>query len=413
MGDPMNRRGAIPVLESRHLLLGVTGSIAAYKAVDLASKLTQTGAKVDVVLTRAAQRFVTPLSFQSVTGRRAFTDEDLWGDEAHVMHVSLAERADLLIVAPATANTIAKMAHGQADTLLTLAALGSRCPMLVAPAMDGGMFEHPATRENVAALRARGVTIVGPVEGRMASGLTGFGRMVEPGELLGHIRLVLGSRGSLAGKKVVVTAGGTQEPVDPVRVLANRSSGKQGFALAQAATDRGAKVVLVTGPVHLDTPVGSERIEAATAAEMSEHVLRAVDESHVLLMAAAVADFRAASPSTEKIKRGKGVPKLKLEPTEDILRLVTERRDATGWPKFVVGFAAETEDLVANARAKLEAKELSLVIANDITAQDAGFGVGTNRVTIIDEHGGVQELPLMTKAEVAEVVIDRVVGLLT
>lgn len=402
----------IPILEDRRILLGVTGSIAAYKAVDLASRLTQAGAQVDVILSEAAQRFVNPLSFQSVTGRRAYCDADLWGGEAHVMHVGLSHDADLHLVAPATANTIAKLAHGQADSLLTLTALAVRCPLALAPAMDAGMFEHPATQANVSVLKERGVELLGPAEGRMASGLSGIGRMVEPAELMGHVRRILGRDGELASQLVVITAGGTQEPIDPVRVVANRSSGKQGFALAQAAVDLGAQVVLISAPTALDTPIGVERIDVDNAAEMLEVVLQATEKAAVLLMAAAVADFRPVGMSDEKIKRRKGVPKLKLEATEDILAAVATRRKKTGHPKIVVGFAAESEDLLNNARAKLDQRGLDLIVANDITAADAGFGVDTNRVTILDGGGGTQELPLMSKVGVADVVLGRVAALL-
>ncbi len=404
----MKNLKTIPTLRGRRITLGVTGSIAAYKAADLASKLTRGGAEVDAILSEAACEFVSPLTFQSVTGRRAYTDADLWSSEAHVLHIGLGEASDLLVIAPATANTIAKLACGLAETLLTVTALAARGPILVAPAMDAGMYEHPATQANLATLRERGVTILGPVEGRMASGLIGMGRMIEPAELLGHIRLALGREGGLAGRKVVVTAGGTHEPIDPVRVVANRSSGKQGFALAQAALDRGADVTLVAGPVALKAPVGVIRVDVETAAEMRDAVLGAVDGADALLMAAAVADFRPAQAEEHKVKRRRGVPEVRLEPTDDILALVFEQRKTIGWPKVTVGFAAESQDLVENARAKLDEKGLSLMVANDVTAPGAGFGVNTNRVTLLDSEGGVQELPLMTKTEVAEFVLQRV-----
>jgi phosphopantothenoylcysteine decarboxylase/phosphopantothenate--cysteine ligase len=402
----------IPLLEGRRLLLGVTGSIAAYKAAELASCLTQAGAQVDVVLTEAAQHFVTGLTFQSLTGRRAFTEADLWGSEAHVLHVGLAQGADLLVIAPATADTLAQLAHGRADSLLTLTALAATCPLLVAPAMDAGMYEHPATQANLELLRSRGAIVIGPAEGRMASGLVGPGRMVEPAEMLGHIRQALGRQGPLAGRRVVVTAGGTQEPLDPVRALMNHSSGKQGYALAEAALDRGAHVILVSAPTALAAPIGAELVPVKTAAEMGRALLPAAAQADVLLMAAAVADFRPAQPSQQKHKRGRGTPKLELEPTEDLLAQVMAQRGSGGRPQVVVGFAAETQDLVANARAKLEAKGLSLVVANDITAPDAGFAADTNRVTLLDPGGRVEALPLMSKAEVAEVVLDWVAELL-
>jgi phosphopantothenoylcysteine decarboxylase/phosphopantothenate--cysteine ligase len=401
----------IPLFKDKHLLLGVAGSIAAYKAADLASALTQAGAKVDVILTEAAAKFVTPLTFQSVTGRKAYTD--LWGDDAPVIHVGLAEKAEALIIAPATADLIAKLAHGLADNLLTVAALAARCPLLVAPAMDGGMFEHPATQANLQTLQERGVIIVGPAEGRMASGLTGKGRLVEPDELLGHIRLTLAMNGPLAGRRVVVTAGGTQEALDPVRFISNHSSGKQGFALAQATLDRGARVTLITAPNTLPTPVGAERVNVRSAAEMAEAVLAASTDADVLIMAAAVADFRPETEAEQKIKRSElDGYELRLTKTIDILAAVAERKGETGKPAITVGFAAETQNLIENARQKLRKKKLSLLVANDVTAKDSGFFVDTNRVTIIDAGGGAQTLPLMSKAEVAEAVCERVERLL-
>ncbi len=258
------------VLSNKRIVLGVTGSIAAYKAADLASKLTQAGVQVDVVLTSSAEKFITPLTLQSLTGRRAYTDNDLWGNEAHVLHVGLAQDSDLLIIAPCTANTLARLAHGQADTLLTVTALASTCPLVIAPAMDGGMYNHAATQENLDILRKRGVEVIEPSEGHLASGLTGIGRLPETPTLIGRIRLILGYRGLLADKKVLVTAGGTQEPLDPVRVITNRSSGKQGYALAQAALDAGAQVTLITTPVSLTPPVGADVVHVGTAKQMLE-----------------------------------------------------------------------------------------------------------------------------------------------
>jgi phosphopantothenoylcysteine decarboxylase/phosphopantothenate--cysteine ligase len=401
----------IPVLANRRILLGVTGSIAAYKAADLASQLTQAGALVDAVLSEAAQRFISPLTMASVSGRRAYTDADLWGPDSHVLHVELGQGADVVLVAPATAHTLAKLAAGHADTLLCLAALAARGPLLLAPAMDAGMFEHPATQANLDVLRRRGAIVLGPAEGRMASGLTGLGRLLEPDEIVGHLRLTLGRAGPLAGRSVIVTAGGTHEPIDPVRVVANRSTGRQGFALAQAALDRGASVTLISGPSTLATPVGAERIDVTTAAEMQQAVLSRLEAADVLLMAAAVADFRA-EPSEQKIKRAKGELNLSLRPTEDILGLVAQRRKKGSRPRVVIGFAAESQDLVANARLKARDKGLDLIVANDILAADAGFAVETNRVTLIDSSGSVQELPLLTKAEVSEIVLERVGALL-
>lgn len=406
------------ILAGKNIILGVTGSIAAYKAADLASKLTQAGADVDVILTAAAEKFVTPLTFQSVTGRKAFTDADLWGGEAHVLHVGLGHKANLLVIAPATANSMARMAHGLCENLLSITALAARCPILIAPAMDAGMFEHPATQENVRILESRGVVFAGPDEGRMASGLVGRGRFVEPAELLGHIRLLLGCKGKLAGRKVVVTAGGTQEPLDPVRFLTNRSSGKQGYAIAQAALDAGGEVVLISTPTSLTVPVGARLVTAASAAAMMEAVLHESEDAAALIMAAAVADFRPKSTSGDKLKKRDGIPHIELEATGDILEAVATRRHSgsnrsqTQKPRVVIGFAAESRDLIENAEAKLAAKKLDMIAANDISAADAGFNVDTNRITLIFSDGKKITLPLMSKDEAAEAIVQQMIILL-
>lgn len=400
------------IFSGKHILLGVTGSIAAYKAADLASKLTQAGALVDVILTAAAEKFVTPLTFQSVTGRRAFVDADLWGGEAHVLHVGLAHQADLLVIAPCTANTLAKLAYGISDDLLSITALAAKCPLLLAPAMDGGMFDAAATQENIAKLTARGAVIVGPAEGHLASGLSGMGRMVETAELLGRLRLLLGRKGPLANKKVVISAGGTQEPLDPVRVLTNRSSGKQGYALAQAALDAGAEVTLVTTPTALTPPVGARVIKVETARQMLEAVLAKSAKADALIMAAAVADFRPKKAAGNKMKKRDGIPQIQLEATEDILEAVAGQKSGKKRPRVTVGFAAESRDLLRNASEKLKSKKLDFIAANDISASDAGFGAETNRVTLLFTNGKKESLPLMSKAEVAEAVIAHVAALL-
>jgi phosphopantothenoylcysteine decarboxylase/phosphopantothenate--cysteine ligase len=400
------------ILSGKRIVLGVTGSIAAYKAVDLASKLTQAGAQVDVILTSAAEKFVTPLTFQSVTGRRAYTDNDLWGSEAHVLHVGLGHDADLLLIAPCTANTLAKLAHGQSDTLLTVTALASQAPLLIAPAMDGGMYEHPATQENLDTLKKRGVYIVEPAEGHLASGLTGVGRLPETQELIGHIRIVLGHQGLLAGKKVLVTAGGTQEPLDPVRVLTNRSSGKQGYALAQAASDAGAQVTLITTPTALSLPIGANVIHVETARQLLDAVLKEFPEHDVLIMAAAVADFRPKDVSENKIKKDGGVPQIDLEATDDILKAVAGQKDEAKRKQVVVGFAAESQNLLENASNKLQSKQLDLIAANDISANDAGFSVETNRITLLFADGRTESLPLLSKTEAADIIIEHIAALL-
>ncbi|GAB4528852.1 MAG: bifunctional phosphopantothenoylcysteine decarboxylase/phosphopantothenate--cysteine ligase CoaBC [Anaerolineales bacterium] len=399
-------------LHEKHILLGVSGSIAAYKAADLASKLRQAGAQVDVILTQAATRFVTPLTFQSVTGRKAYTDADLWGGEGHVVHVGLAEAADALLIAPCTANTLAKLAYGQADTLLSLTALAMRGPVLIAPAMDGGMFAHPATQANLHTLSGRGVTILGPASGHLASGLQGVGRMLEASELLGHLRQVLGQMGPLRGRRVVVTAGPTQEPLDPVRFLSNRSSGRQGFALAQAAVAAGAQVTLIAGPVALETPVGVRRVDVRTAREMLAAVLAEIEQADLLLMAAAVADFRPAQPEGQKIKKGAATLQIPLAANPDILQEVASFRARRGSPRVVVGFAAESQDLQENAQSKLARKNLDFIVANDISQTDAGFGVSTNRVTLFFPDGRQERLALMSKEEVARRIVAQAAALL-
>ncbi len=395
-------------IQDKHIVLGITGSIACYKAADLASKLAQAGALVDCVLTDAAIKFITPITFQSLTGRRAFINADLWGSDGHVLHIELGKRADLILIAPATANTLAKLANGIADNLLTITALAADCPVLIAPAMDGGMFSHPATQENLDRLRRRGVLVIGPGEGHLASGMVGKGRMLEPLDILGHVRLTLAQGGPLAGRKVVVTAGGTREPIDPVRTITNRSSGKQGYALAQAALDLGAQVALLSGPVCLETPVGAKQMDVNSAQEMLEAVLEEIPKADILIMAAAVSDFRPTSPAAEKIKKDTGVPRIQLEAAPDILVEVAQYKERNGWPQVSVGFAAESQDLLENARAKLENKKLDMIVANDISDNQAGFSVDTNRVTIIYPDGHTEPLPLMSKVEVANEILERV-----
>src|SRR5258706_2685978 len=402
------------ILSGKRIILGVTGSIAAYKAADLASKLTQDGAQVDVILTSSAEKFITPLTLQSVTGRRAYIDSDLWGNEAHVLHVGLGHHADLLVIAPCTANTIAKLTHGQSDSLLTVTALASTCPLMIAPAMDGGMFEHAATQENLDTLRKRGADIIEPAEGHLASGLVGKGRLPETDELIGHIRLILGRGGLLANKKVVITAGRTQEPLDPVRVLTNHSSGKQGYALAQAALDADAQVNLNTTPTVLTPRIGADVVNVETAKQMLDAVLTESNGCDALIMAAAVADFRQKNTAKDKIKKEGGVPQIELEATEDILKTVS----ASGLgrsgkrPRVVAGFAAESQSLLENAVNKLQSKNLDLIAANDISAEDAGFAVETNRITLLFADGHKESLPLLSKTEAAEIIIARIAVLL-
>lgn len=398
------------ILSGKHILLGVTGSIAAYKAADLASKLTQAGAQVDVILTNAAEKFVTSLTFQSVTGHKAYTDKDLWGDEAHVMHISLGKTADLLVIAPCTADTLAKLAHGIADNLLTVTALAATCPILIAPAMDGGMFDHPATQANLQTLQTRSVLVAGPAAGHLASGMSGVGRMLEPMDVLGHIRIALGKNGKLAGKRVIVTAGGTQEAIDPVRVITNHSSGKQGYALAQAALDAGAEVTLVTTPTALTPPVGAKVINVKSVQDMLDALLN--ESADALIMAAAGADFRPVNVAKDKLKKRDGIPQIQLEAAPDILKTLSSQSGVTKRFNVTVGFAAESRDLLANASEKLKSKGLDFIAANDISANDAGFAVETNRITLLFSNGTQEILPLMNKSEAAEKIIEHVARLL-
>ncbi len=398
----------ISLLAGKHILLGVTGSIACYKAVDLASKLTQAGALVDVILTEGAQQFMTPLTFRSVTGRPSFSD--MWSLNDHVQHVGLGETADLFVIAPVTAHTLAKLASGLADNLLTVTALAARCPILVAPAMDGGMYDHPATQANVATLQARGVQFAGPAVGRMASGLSGQGRMVEPAVLVGYIRQALAKEGPLRGRKVVVSTGPTREPLDPVRFISNRSTGKQGLATAQAALDAGAEVTLVHGPISEPIPFGATAVAVQTTQEMADAVLAAAKDADALLMVAAVADFRPNNQSDRKIKKTDeqwGLA-IGLEVTLDILTAVKAQRDKSGFPRVVLGFAAETHNAFEYGRDKLLRKGLNFIAVNDVTDQGVGFEVDTNKVLLLSSAGVVEEIPLQSKTAVAERLVHHV-----
>ena len=397
-------------LENKHILLGITGSIAAYKGAELASKLTQAGADVNVLLTSSAEKFVSPLTYQSLTGNKCFTDADLWGGEGHIVHVQLGRTTDLMLIAPASANTIAKLAHGIADNLVSITALAARCPLVIVPAMDAGMFTHPATQENVKILHSRGVTFIGPEEGHLASGLEGRGRMTEPQELVNQVRWILSQGGPLTGRKIVVTAGGTQEAIDPVRVIGNRSSGKQGYAIAQAALDCGAKVTLITTPTALPIPFGAQVVQVQTAEEMRKAVLANIPEALVLIMTAAVADFRPIHPQEEKIKKEKGLKEIQLENTTDILLEVANKKPKINPGLRVIGFAAESQDILKNAQKKLESKHLDIIAVNDITSPVAGFGTDTNKVSLLFANGSSEDLPLMKKSEVAEKIIQTLIN---
>ena len=392
-------------LENKRIILGVTGSIACYKALDLASKMVQAGALVDTVMSYGATQFVTPLAFRSITHREVVTDLFDPDSTYSIEHIELAQRADLVVIAPATAHCIAKLAAGLADDSLPTTVLAATAPLLVAPAMDGGMYSNAATQENMAKLRQRGVLIAGPASGRLASGLIGTGRLLETPELLGHIAYALGKDGDLAGRTIVVSAGGTMEPIDPVRVITNHSSGKMGYALAEAGRDRGAKVILVAAPTGLPDPALVEVVNVKTAQEMCDAVLQRVKGADALIMAAAVADYRPKNEAEQKIKKSGDNLTIDLAKTKDILEA------ATG--DFVkVGFSAETQNLIANAKVKVGSKNLDLIVANDLTDPDSGFGVDTNKVTLIDRDLNVEELAVLTKYEVGHRILDRVSKLL-
>jgi len=395
------------ILQGKSIVLGVTGGIAAYKVVEVASRLVKSGAMVDVVMTEAATEFVGSLTFQAITHRPVVIEMFALLRETEIGHISLAERADLLLIAPLTANTLARLAGGLADNVLTATALATRAPFLLAPAMNTGMWENPITQANLAHLQeARDVTVVGPAYGRLASGAVGAGRMVEAEEIVEAARWVLGRGGALAGRQVVVTAGATREPLDPVRVLTNRSSGKMGYALARAARDRGAKVTLVHALTALSLPWGVAEVEVETTQQMHDAVLAALPQTDILIMAAAPVDFRPASVARQKIKKqtaGAGLT-LDLERTPDILMEVAARRDELGRPLVTVGFAAETEKLIENARHKLRSKRLDLIVAND---PRQAMGAEASQVTLLDAAGEVEELPPLPKAEVAERVVNR------
>jgi len=393
------------LLNGKTIVLGITGSVAAYKAADIASKLVQAGAKVEAVMTEPATRFITPLSLRSITGRPVTTGMWDMASEFNIEHVSLAEAAHVILIAPATANIIAHIACGLADDILTCTVLATKAPIIIAPAMNENMLLNPVMQENIAKLKARGFVFVEPGYGRLASGKIGAGRLADTETIIGTLKWVLGRNGDLAGKRIVVTTGGTREPLDPVRFIGNRSSGKMGYALASAARDRGAEVVLITTVAGLGETAGMEVIGVDTAAEMQRAVTYGVKGADALIMAAAVADYMPETVSETKIKKDSPVLTLKLARTPDILAGVKG--------SFIrVGFAAESEDLVANARKKLTEKGLDLIVANDITDKDSGFGADTNKVTIIDKNGNIEDVPLMTKREVAEKILDRVMGMM-
>lgn len=392
--------------------VGVSGGIAAYKAAELVRRLQQERLEVEVVMTRHAQEFVAPLTFAALSGRKVITE--MFGAasgsaniESAIEHIAVAQRIDLLVVAPATANTIAAMANGLAGDFLTTLYLATKAPVIVAPAMNVNMWEHSATQENLEKLRARGVRIVMPDAGYLACGMTGPGRMSEPEQIAQEVCAVLGIKKDLAGETILVTAGPTCEDIDPVRFLTNRSSGKMGYALADAAVRRGARVILVSGPVDLPIPAEAEFVPARTTEEMRARVRERAPECTVIIKAAAVADYRPVTPLDRKMKRGKGRITLELEPTADILAELGRSKGS----RILVGFAAETNDLAENALQKLQKKNADLLVANDVTQPGAGFDTDTNVVTMFSRDGRRQDLPQMPKFDVANRILDEVLRL--
>lgn len=395
------------------ITLGVTGGVAAYKSAELVRRLQTEGHTVQVVMTRAAREFITPLTFAALSGQKVITDLFTGGEsgdanlESAIEHIAVAQRTDLLLVAPATADTLAKFARGLADDFLSTLYLASTAPVVVAPAMNVNMWQHPATQENLAMLRKRGVRIVEPGEGYLACGMTGPGRLAAQEEILKAVREIVEAQQDLAGETVLVTAGPTHEDLDPVRFIANRSSGKMGYAVAEAAVKRGARVILISGPTALETPEGVDRIDVRTAEEMLRAVQARFSPVTIAVFAAAVADYRPAEPAATKIKRKNDALTIRLEPNPDIL--ATMARDKG--ERLVVGFAAETDHVAENARKKLTAKNADLIVANDVTAEGAGFDLDTNIVTIFSRDARDLPLPRMTKSEVAQRILDEILRL--
>ena len=389
------------MLKNKMVVLGVSGGIAAYKAADLASKLAQAGANVRVVMTWEATELVKPLTFQALTGNPVVTEMFEPAPLSAITHISLADEADLVVIVPATANIIAKIAAGIADDMLTCVVLATKAPVVVSPAMHNNMYINPITQENIAKLKARGFTIIPAVHGRLASGSLGYGRLPEIIEIMGMIQQTLGRNGDLASKRIVVTAGGTQEAIDPVRYISNHSSGKMGYALAEAARDRGADVTLITTPTALTPMAGVEMIEVQSAKQMKDAVVKATSKADALIMAAAVADYMPKVTAAQKIKKGTGGLTIEMVKTPDIISEVKG--------EFLkIGFAAETQDLIANSKKKLNSKALDMIVANDVSAKGGVFGADTNKVTIISKNGESENLPLMAKKEAADKILDKV-----
>ncbi len=392
-----------------NIILGVTGCIGAYKAAEVLRQLQEQGATVRVVMTPSARQFIAPLTFEALSGQPVLTDLFQPGLNTRIKHIEMARWADLLLVAPATAHIIAKFAHGLADDPLTTVYISATCPTVIAPAMNVEMWRHAATQENIAVLRARGVEVIEPESGFLACGEVGPGRLAEPARIVARVMAILqrapSQRRDLAGEHVLVTAGPTCEDIDPVRFITNRSSGKMGYALAEAALARGADVTLISGPTHLTPPREARFIPVWSTEEMYEAVMRHLNEATIIVKAAAVADFRPRERPSNKIKKSAEPLHIELEPTPDILAEVGRRKGH----RLVVGFAAETDHPIEHGREKLAQKNLDVIVVNDVTAEGAGFDVDTNRGTLLDRHGGLIELPLMSKREMAERIFDHLV----
>ncbi len=392
------------MLKGKTVILGVTGSIAAYKAASLASMLVKQGAEVNVIMTANAVNFINPITFETLTGRKCLVDTFDRNFEFQVEHVSLAKKADLVMIAPASANVIGKMAGGIADDMLTTTVLACTCPKLVAPAMNTRMFENSIVQENMRKLESHGFQIISPAVGHLACGDTGAGKMPEPSVLLEYILQEIGMEKDLAGKKILITAGPTREAIDPVRFLTNHSTGKMGYALARIAAMRGADVTLVSGPVKLSVPLTVKCVNVTTAKEMFDTVRELAPEQEIIIKAAAVADYRPANVSSEKVKKTDGVLSLPLERTDDILQYLGDHKSAD---QFLCGFSMETEHMLENSRRKLEKKHLDMIVANNVKTEGAGFGTDTNVVTILTKET-IVELPMMSKEEVAERILDEI-----
>ena len=393
------------MLKDKNVILGVTGGIAAYKSVDLASRLRKAGANVHVIMTKGAQNFVTPLTFREITGNPVTTT--MWGEVTNhnVEHIALANLADLVIVAPATANFIAKCAMGMADDMLTTTLLATKAPIFFAPAMNSNMYENQLTQKNIDVLIESGWNFIPPESGHLACGTDGVGRMPEPADIVDFVHFTMAFAADMLGIKVLVTAAGTYEPIDPVRYIGNRSSGKMGYAIAEAAKKRGAEVILVSGPSALTPPEGVEFIGVESAAEMRDAVMEHFSEADMIIKAAAVADYRVRNASDQKIKKNDEELTLVLEKNPDILKELGEKK-RTG--QILVGFAAETQNLLEYAKAKLEKKNLDMIVANDVSRKDAGFNTDTNVVKLLYRNGTIEELPIMTKHKLADELLNRV-----